>query len=571
MAGRYSVETIFSAVDDMTAPIRRMEKSVSGAVKKIESLGKTTLAIGAASAAALGAAAFKAMEYEEVLNGIAITADMSKNEIAALDKQVQKAAMNSGLAMTDVAKAAGDLIAKGMSKDTVGSMLPALTNTAIAARASIEDVATATFTLNDTLGVTAENMERVQGILISAGKAGSFEYNKMAKFLPAVGAQFKALKIEGAEAAATMGAALQIAMKGAGSEDEAANNLQNALRAFTSPSMLKAADKMGLDLYAAIEKAQKTGGNPFETAIKEIYKVTKGGNAKLLGQLAPDAQVQAFLRPMLANIKEYEAIKKEALDAQNVVAMDALRQGETASASWASLKNQLGNAAIIIGQQLTPAITIVSQNVSKFVLTLDAWREKNPELFNQIVKIVTVVTILVVIVGALMIGFSLIVGPIMMMVKGVMILAGVVRILTLALIANPIIAIITVLIGLAILLIANWDVVGPFFKRMWDGISETFTVAKDYIMGVIDQIIGGVSRAIEWVANMGSRVKGLFGGGGGQITVNDGTSRSIQGHRANDTTHTDRSEVTIMDKTNRAEVTKGNPGRGVLLQKSGGF
>lgn len=569
MAGRYSVETIFKAVDDMTAPIKKMEKGVEGLVKKAESGGKSMVAMGAAILGSLGAAAFKAMDYEAALNDIAITADMTAAEVAKLDKEIQKSAMSSGLAMQDVAEAAGSLIAKGMSKDVVGSMLPSLTNTATAAKASMEDVATATFTLNDTLGVTADNMERVQGILITSGKAGSFEYNKMAKFLPAVGAQFKSLKMEGEEAAATMGAALQVAMKGAGSEDEAANNLQNALRSFTSPSTLKAAEKMGSDLYGVIEKAQKTGGNPFEAAIKEIDRVTKGGNAKLLGQLAPDAQVQAFLRPILANMKDYEAIKKEALDAQNVVAIDALKQEATAAASWSSLKEQLGNAAIIVGMQLTPAISILSQGISSVVLKLDAWRTENPELFNQIVKIVTVVGLLFVGIGALMLIFSAVVGPVMFAAKGIMILTGVVRFLTMALIANPIILILTILIGLAIAIVANWDVVGPFFKNLWAGIVEAFVSAKNWIMGIIDDIIGGATRTIEKLAEIGGKVKSFFGGGGStDVNVN---AKSMQGHRAANTSHTDRSEVTIKDETGRAAVTKGNPGRGVLLPSSGKF
>lgn len=54
------------------------------------------------------------------------------------------------------------------------------------------------------------------------------------------------------------------------------NNMKNFMAKILSPTTLKA-DKMGVDLYGAIAKAQKNGGNPFEAAMEEgVIKATKG-------------------------------------------------------------------------------------------------------------------------------------------------------------------------------------------------------------------------------------------------------------------------------------------------------
>ena len=569
---RYSVETIFKAVDRMTAPIDKMEKGVEKFSKKMESAAKKGAAMATAFVLGMGLAAKAAMTYHDELNNIGITAGMTADELKKLDKQVMSSAMAAGLKADDVLKGAGDLIAKGMDKNIVGAMLPALTATVIASRASMEDVAAATFTLNDALGITSEKMTDALGILITSGKSGAFEFNKMAQFLPPIGAKFKALGVQGEEAAATMGAALQIAFKGTGNADMAANNFQNFLSALTKPGTIKAVKGLGGDLEKVMATATKRGANPIEAAIEEIQRVTKGGKMTLLSEVAPDQQVKDFLIPMLQNIDEYKKIKAEALAATNVVAMDALKQGATAAASWGSLTAQFENAKIIVGTALLPAITVLSQTLSTVILDVMAWREANPELFDTLVKIATVAMLVVGGVGALMLSFSLIIGPIGLMVKAIWLIVTVVKALSIALITNPIILIIMIIIGLAALIIANWDVIGPFFARLWQGICDGLVAAKDFIVGVWDWLIAKVTGGIDKVMSLGQKVKSVFGGGG-DINVNatgPGATGSA-GHRAANSTHTEKSEVTIKVPNGAATQTKGKPGRGVMLQNTGGF
>ncbi|WP_240198384.1 phage tail tape measure protein [Salmonella enterica] len=115
----------------------------------------------------------------------------------------------------------------------------------------------------------------------------------------------------GNEAAATMGAALQIARKGASTSDEAANNMNNFMAKILSPETLKKAQKnFGVDMYKIVTSAQKKGQNPFEAAMKSVIKMTKNGDQKLLGELFGDMQVQNFVRPMIQNWEEYRRIKE---------------------------------------------------------------------------------------------------------------------------------------------------------------------------------------------------------------------------------------------------------------------
>lgn len=130
------------------------------------------------------------------------------------------------------------------------------------------------------------------------------------------------------------------------------------------------------------------------------------------------------------------------------------------------------------------------------------------------------------------------------------------------------------LIGAAVLLYKNWDVVSAFFKNLWSGIVDTFQSAASIIGSIIDSIMGRITRAIDTVSSFGSKVKGFlgFGGGGSNAAAAGTVVRGPQQRAANTVSETrNTSEVTIKDGTGRAVVTKGPLGHGVKLQKSGGF
>ena len=85
-------------------------------------------------------------------------------------------------------------------------------------------------------------------VLLTAGKAGQFELNDMARFFPLLTAQAKGLGLVGQEAVSSLAAMLQIARTGAGTSSEAANNLANFLQKITSEETVKNFKKAGIDI-----------------------------------------------------------------------------------------------------------------------------------------------------------------------------------------------------------------------------------------------------------------------------------------------------------------------------------
>jgi len=144
-------------------------------------------------------------------------------------------------------------------------------------------------------------------------------------------------------------------------------------------------------------------------------------------------------------------------------------------------------------------------------------------------------------------------------------------------------------IAVVALIIASWEPIKEFFANLWDDVVGIFDSALARIMGVVDKVKGAVSFVTDAVSNVASSALDFIGLGdddndsetmqdieqrgdtpgtaGPQIvTPQERIARTIEEQRTTST-----AEVTIRDKTGRAEVTSGSLGTGLQLQSSGAF
>lgn len=311
-----------------------------------------TMATGAAIGATLGVALKESADFGYNLQLIGNTANMSRAEVVGLGKEIMRVSRETGQSATDVQRAMGFLIAAGMDTKTAAQLLVPIGKSATAAGADVEDLSRMVFTLNDSLKIAPDGMQKAIDAMAQAGKEGNVELRDMAKQLPVLGAGFLSLKMQGTEAAATMGAALQIARKGAADADEAANNMKNFIAKIMSPETLKKAQKsFGIDLYKIITDAQKGGRNPFDAAMEAVIKATKGDQKKI-GELFQDMQVQNFIRPMIQNWEEYQRIKNKALGAEGVTDRDFALMMDTTKVKLEQLGNAFGRFGIAVGDAI---------------------------------------------------------------------------------------------------------------------------------------------------------------------------------------------------------------------------
>lgn len=422
---RHQYESVGRTIDQLKAKQDSLTASIErGAVLKgnrRELRGQAMEVIG--TGVALGAPVMKsfntAVDFQDQTRDIAITGGFNLAQEQRLSMAMRGAALRWNQTQTDIANGTAILIAGGLDNlQELTAYAPVMAKAATATRASMKDLGSVAIALNDNLGIGAAGLERSMNMLAFAGKSGQFELADMAKWLPQLTPQFAALGITGERAVAEIGASLQIARRGAGSNDEAANNYKNFLSKLTAPETLKAFEKAGIDLKGSMKNLVSEGLSPAQAmlniltahlgkkapaAAAEYGKalnikdeqerqtaLARLDEAYKLGALFADQQVLSFIRPALANQQDLSSIEqgsKSAAD-QGLLDQDWAKRMGSSKEQLKELRNNLTDIGLSVGSALLPAIVDVSRAVVPLMRSFSAWSEQHPDLIRGVVGLV---------------------------------------------------------------------------------------------------------------------------------------------------------------------------------------
>ncbi len=496
--------------------VRRQQQENGANRRELGGKIANTATAGAAIALPSFAMFKQSSQFSYDLMMIGLTAEMTKKEIGALGGTMVTLSDQTGVSQENMKNAFGFLVAAGQGVGEAQENLKSIGKTAKATGSDIEDVARASFTMGDALKVKPDSMLQALDMLVTAGKEGKFEFKAMAAELPGLGSSFQALQMTGTEAVATMGSALQIAIKGAKSESEAANNMSNFLAKLMTEETAKKAAKMGGNISKVIRDAQAAGANPIEAAIAEISRITKGGDQELITKLFGDMQVQNFIRPMLQNLEEYQKIKQKVLASQGVVERDWATVMASSKEKTEGLSNSVWGLTKAIGGALDPTVGKLVDKLTPVVQATRDFVTANPKLVGGVIMAAGAFTTMRLAVLATKFAFTFLKGGMLSIVGlfyktsaaatvagvgstaaagGLTVLGKAFRFvgraiiwMGRALLMNPIGLAITAIAGLAYVVYENWDTLKPFFTALWDDIVGKFDYAVGKIKGLIDDI-----------------------------------------------------------------------------------
>lgn len=378
-----------------------------------------TIGTGVALGAPVVQSMRTAIDFQDQTRDIAITGGFDEAEEKRLSDVMRGASLRWNQTQTDVAKGTGVLIAGGISSaKELAAYAPVMAKAATATRASMDDLGSVAIALNDNLGIGAAGLERSMNMLAFAGKSGQFELADMAKWLPQLTPQFAALGVTGERAVAEIGASLQIARRGAGTNDEAANNFKNFLSKITAPDSIKAFEKAGIDLKSSMKNLVSEGLSPAEAMIKILtvhlgkkapeaaaqygkaldlkddqekqIALARLDEAYKLGELFVDQQVLSFVRPALANQKDLGDIKSGSKDAadKGVLDEDWNKRMGSSKEQLKSLRTNLSDIGISVGNALLPALIDVTKALVPVMASFSIWASENPGIIKGVVGLV---------------------------------------------------------------------------------------------------------------------------------------------------------------------------------------
>lgn len=340
------------------------------------------VAVGYLLKASFTAPIAAASRFETMLEDIGQKADIPTEKLGALGTQLKRVAADTNQSAMDIAASFDALVGMGAKADVALAASGPIGQAATAYTAASEDLARASFAAVDNLKVPAADIGLAIDAMARAGKEGAFELKDMAQYFPQLGAGYQALGQTGVSSVADLAAALQIVRKGTGDSSSAATNLANVLQKIYSNRTVTGFKKLGVNIREEMKKAAEAGMTPIE-AIAEITNKTLKGDMSKLGLLFEDAQVQAGLRPLIANIEEYRRIRDAAMESEGTVAADFERRMQTAAMMTKRWQNTIENLNLALGAAFIPALTQVVNALIPVVNSIREFSEAHPELVGN--------------------------------------------------------------------------------------------------------------------------------------------------------------------------------------------
>lgn len=260
----------------ITGTMSRAGSRISGFGRKIG--GLTTL-IGGLSVAAIGKGV---IDLDSRLIRLANQTDMNKKQMFELKEELFAFGVATHQDPGKLLEGIEQIVEKTGNFEFATKALKDMGIVASATGAQVSDIGAASSDLQEKFKITHKELFTVFDVLSAQGKEGAFTLEKMANLFPKLLSSAAAFGVTGVKGLRQFGAFLQMAMRGAGTPEEAATAVE---RTFSNIiDKYKVIRKLtGFNVFDP-EKSKKAGyaiPKQMDVVLKEIIKRTKGDITKL--------------------------------------------------------------------------------------------------------------------------------------------------------------------------------------------------------------------------------------------------------------------------------------------------
>lgn len=499
----FELKALITGVDKLSPALSSMQKKIKGFQKGIKSSGLADFSMGdliggGAFAAPFIAGAKAAIDFESQMADVRKVVDFdTPKQFAEMSEDILKMSDRLPMAANDIAKlvAAGgqagiareDLkqfaedalkmgVAFDQSADQSGEMM-AKWRTSF--KMTQREVVSLADKINDLSNNGAANAQQISDIVTRIGPLGSI-----------------------AGVASGQIAALGATMAGVGVEQEvAATGIKNFMIALTAG---KSATKqqqagmkaLGLSSTKLAASMQKDAQGTMISVLEQISKLDKTRQVAAFNVLFGKESMGA-IAPLLANL---DLLKKNFARVGDATKYSGSMQKEyearaaTTANQLQLLRNQATHAGVALGNALLPQINASAAGLMPLIQKATDFVSRNPAMVRALLGAAAgFVALRVAVAGASMalkiMSFVASASPIGLIIRGIALAAGV--------------------------LIANWDVVGPFFKEMWGSIKPYFEAGWELFKTVfawtpMGMIINNWGPVVQWFQDMWARLKPII-------------------------------------------------------------
>lgn len=621
MAGRFSVEAVFKAVDRVTAPVSRMQNRVGKLTRSMgNGFDKLNRKVGkfadGVKKGALAVTAALALSSGAMANVISTGADFEQTLVAAAAKypgeirrgteafeQLEQAARKTGSATefsaSEAAGALNFLAMAGFDAEASVAALPGVVDLATAAQV---DLATATDVASDSLGAfglmtkdatqLGKNLARVNDVIAKTTTSANTTVESL----------FEAIK-EGGPVATTAGASLETFSALAGElanagikGSQAGTTLKNMFLTLSAPTagagkILKRLGIQTQDANGDMRDIVDILGD-LNGALDGLGTAERSGVLEGIFGKIPIAGVNVLLASGSDRLREY---RKELEGASGASSTMASVMRDTLQGRLNSLKSAVEGVKISIFSMtsgpLAEAIDkttewvraneqLIATNVGEFLANIINNFENIVRVGRQVAGVIVAymaLTAALKVASVATLALNLVTGTLgatIALVKGAAIayaavMGGLPKVLAAARVAmlalnvafaaNP--------VGFVITAVTTFIGLAAAVITAWNPVTEFFDSLGNKLSAVGDRITGAASSVAGFFGFGDDEGDQGVGATGPQVvSPQERVARTIDEQRTTQT-----AEVTIRDESGRAEVTGGTLGPGLALQNSGAF
>ncbi|HBV0976681.1 MULTISPECIES: phage tail tape measure protein [Enterobacteriaceae] len=471
MADSFQLKAIITAVDQLTGPMKGMQRELKGFQKEMGSLALGAVAAGTAILGALALPVNAAIGFESKMADIRKVVDglddkkafaQMSDDILTLSTQLPMAAEGiaeivaaggqAGIARSDLMQFANDAVKMGVAFDT----------TAEESGQMMAQWRTAFKLTQDDVVVLADKINYL-------GNTGPANAAKISEIVTRIGPLGSVAGVASGEIAA-MGATIA----GMGVESEiASTGIKNFMLSLTAGNSATKAQKQALSFLKLnpkqlAEDMQKDSRGAMLKVLDSLAKVPKSKQAAVMNALFGKESLSA-IAPLLTNLGLLRTNFNRVADAQEYggsMQKEYASRAATTENQLVLLKNSVNAISVTLGDTFLPAVNEAAKAVMPYLEQLRTLVRANPELVQSAAKF-----------GAALLGVGVSIG----------VLSRAIKILNTVINLSPAKLAITALAAGAMLIIQNWDDVAPVIKAAW---VEVDKVAQAF--GGWETVLGGV-------------------------------------------------------------------------------
>lgn len=501
----FELKALITGVDKLSPALSRMQKNIRGFKRQAEASSKGGLGMAAGLAAGLTLSMKTYADQENAATGLKVAMMQANGEVGKSFESINKLAVGLGNQLpgttADFQNMMQMLVRQGIPAENIlGGVGKATAYLAVQLKKTPEAAAEFAAKMQDATGTASDDMMGLFDTIQKAFYLGVDDTN-MLSFFTKTSSVLQMVNKDGLKAAQGL-APISVMMDQMGMQGESAGNaVRKVIQAGLSVKKVNdvnkvlARQKLGINLDFTDGKGSFGGlDNLFLqlAKLKSLSDVKRTGVMKAL--FGDDAETLQVVNALIDKGKDgYDQVQQKMNRQANLNSRVQAQLG-TLTNLWEAMTGTATNGLAAIGSAFSGDAKRITIWLGDLGERFTKFADENPRVIRGAFGLAAGLTVL-------KLGFM-----------GV---GGAIGIVSRVLSMSPIGMIVTGIAMAAGLIISNWDVIGPYFKKLWDTVDPYFETGWGILKKVFDWsplglIINNWGPIVKWFQDMWEKLKPII-------------------------------------------------------------